>query len=67
MPNVDAHVVKFQSPQYGHELEQSIGRSKSGEHMQYPSCGVGININTKRLAAADEVHKAIEKVPQRSI
>jgi predicted RNA-binding Zn-ribbon protein involved in translation (DUF1610 family) len=64
MPHVDAHVVKFQCPNCGHELEQSIGRLKSGEHMQCPSCGVGINIDTNRLAnAADEIHKAIGKVP----
>jgi hypothetical protein len=45
-------------------LEQTIGRLKSGEPMQCPSCDVGININTNRLAnAADEVHKPIEKVP----
>jgi len=47
-----------------HELEQSIGRLKSGEHMQCQSCGVGINIDTNRLAnAADEIQKAIGKVP----
>jgi hypothetical protein len=29
-----------------------------------PACGVGINIDTKRLAsAAEEMQKAIEKVP----
>jgi transcription elongation factor Elf1 len=60
-----AHVVKFQCPHCCHELEQSIGRLKSDEHMHCPSCGVGINFDTNRLAnAADEVHKAIEKVPR---
>ena len=64
MPNVDAHVVKFQCPNCGHDLEQSIGRLKSGEHMQCLACGIGINVDTDRLAnAADEIHKAIEKVP----
>jgi len=32
--------------------------------MQCSSCGVGINVDTKRLAnAADEIYKAIGKVP----
>jgi transcription elongation factor Elf1 len=64
MVNVDAHVVKFQCPSCGHDLERSIGRLKSSEHMQCPGCGVGINIDTDRLAnAADEIRKAIEKAP----
>jgi transcription elongation factor Elf1 len=50
MPNVDTHVVKFQCPSCGHDLERSIGRLKSSEHMQCPGCGVGINIDTDRLA-----------------
>jgi predicted RNA-binding Zn-ribbon protein involved in translation (DUF1610 family) len=64
MANIDAHVVKFQCPSCGYDLEQSIGRLKSADHMQCPSCGVGINIDTNRLAdAAEEIHKALEKVP----
>ena len=32
--------------------------------MQCRACGIGINVDTDRLAnAADEIHKAIEKVP----
>ena len=42
----------------------SIGQLKSNEHMRCPGCDVGINIDTNRLAnAAEEIHKAIEKVP----
>jgi predicted RNA-binding Zn-ribbon protein involved in translation (DUF1610 family) len=64
MANVDAHVIKFQCPRCGHDLEQSIGRLKSGEHMQCPGCRIGINIDTDRLAnAAGEMHKALEKAP----
>ncbi len=64
MPSVDAHVVKFQCPNCGQDLEQSIGQLKSSEHMRCPGCDVGINIDTNRLAnAAEEIHKAIEKVP----
>jgi omega-6 fatty acid desaturase (delta-12 desaturase) len=36
MTNLDAHVVKFQCPSCGHDLEQSIGRLKSSKHMQCP-------------------------------
>ncbi len=64
MVNIDAHVVKFQCPSCGQDLERSIGRLKSAEHMQCPGCGIGINIDTNRFAdAADEMHKALEKVP----
>ena len=64
MTNTDTHVIKFQCPSCGHELEQSIGRLKSGEHMRCPGCGIGINIDTDRLAnAANEIRDAIGKVP----
>ncbi len=64
MPNVDIHVVKFQCPSCGHDLEQSIGQLKSSEHMRCSGCGIGINIDTDRLSnATDEIHKAIEKLP----
>jgi predicted RNA-binding Zn-ribbon protein involved in translation (DUF1610 family) len=64
MASVDAHVIRFQCPQCGHELAQSIGNLKSNEHMRCPGCGVGINIDTNRLAsAAEEIQKAIDKVP----
>lgn len=64
MTSVDAHVIRFQCPKCGHELEQTIGQLKASEHMQCPGCGVGINIDTNRLAnAADEIQQAIDKVP----
>jgi predicted RNA-binding Zn-ribbon protein involved in translation (DUF1610 family) len=64
MTNPDAHAVKFQCPNCGHDLEQSIGRLKSGEHMKCTGCGIGINIDTNRLAnAAEEVRQALEKAP----
>jgi predicted RNA-binding Zn-ribbon protein involved in translation (DUF1610 family) len=59
-----AHMVKFQCPNCGYELEQTIGRIKSSEHMNCAGCGVGINIDVNRLSrAAAEIQKAIEKVP----
>jgi predicted RNA-binding Zn-ribbon protein involved in translation (DUF1610 family) len=64
MVGVDAHVIRFQCPKCGNELEQTIGQLKSSEHMRCPGCGVGINIDTNRLAnATEEIQRAIEKVP----
>jgi transcription elongation factor Elf1 len=64
MPSANDHVVKFQCPNCGHDLEQSIGQLKLGEHMQCAGCGIGINIDTNRLAdAADQIRRSIEKVP----
>ena len=60
MANIDAHVVKFQCPNCGHDFEQGIGRLKSSELMQCPGCGIGINIDTNRLAnAAEEMPKKV--------
>jgi predicted RNA-binding Zn-ribbon protein involved in translation (DUF1610 family) len=65
MANIDAHVIKFQCPQCGHDLEQSIGQLKSSERMDCPGCGIGINIDTDRLAnAAEEIHRAAGKMPR---
>jgi transcription elongation factor Elf1 len=64
MTGVDAHVIRFQCPKCGHELEQTIGHLKSREHMSCPGCGIGINIDTNRLAnATEEIQRAIDKVP----
>lgn len=64
MTHLEAQVVKFQCPNCGHDLEQSIGRLKSGEHIKCTGCSIGINIDTNRLAnAAEEVRQALEKVP----
>ena len=64
MTAIDAHIIKFQCPKCGNELEQTIANLKSNEHMSCPGCGVGINIDTNKLAnAAEEIQKAIDKVP----
>ena len=64
MAGAESHEVRFQCPNCGHDLKQTIERLKANEHMMCPGCGVGINIDTDRLAkAADEIQKAIEKVP----
>jgi predicted RNA-binding Zn-ribbon protein involved in translation (DUF1610 family) len=60
----DAHLIKFQCPQCGHELERSIQSLKQTTHTCCTGCGVGINIDTNRLAnAAEEIRRALEKVP----
>jgi transcription elongation factor Elf1 len=64
MEEINANVIRFQCPNCGHELEQTIEQLKSSEHMRCSGCGVGINIDTNRLAnAAEEIRHAIEKVP----
>ena len=45
-------------------MRQTIGRLQANEHMTCTGCRIGTNIDTNRLAnAADEIHKAIDKVP----
>jgi hypothetical protein len=60
----DAHMVKSQCPKCRHQLEQTIGNLKLSEHMRWPRCRVGINIDTNRLAnAAGEYKERWGKVP----
>jgi hypothetical protein len=33
MADVDAHEIRFQCPNFGHDLTQTIGRLKAQEHM----------------------------------
>jgi predicted RNA-binding Zn-ribbon protein involved in translation (DUF1610 family) len=61
---VDLHEIRFQCPNCGQDLRQTIGRLKTNEHMTCTGCRIGINIDTDRLAnAAEEIHRAIRKVP----
>jgi predicted RNA-binding Zn-ribbon protein involved in translation (DUF1610 family) len=60
----ETHEVRFQCPNCGHDLKQTIGRLRASEHMTCPGCGVGINIDANRLAdATEEIRKAIGKSP----
>ena len=60
----DAHAIKFQCLNCGHELEQTIASLKLGNHMRCQGCDIGINIDTNRLAnAAEEMQSALDKVP----
>jgi predicted RNA-binding Zn-ribbon protein involved in translation (DUF1610 family) len=64
MADAATHEVRFQCPNCGQDLKQTVGRLKASEHMTCSGCGVGINIDTDRLSkAADEIHKAIQKAP----
>ncbi|MCI4679612.1 phage terminase large subunit family protein [Rhodoblastus acidophilus] len=64
MTDSNAHVIGFQCPNCGHELEQTIGQLKLSERMVCPGCGVVINIDANRLAnAVDEIQKAAAKAP----
>jgi len=64
MVGVDFHEIRFQCPNCGHDLKQTIGWLKTNEHMRCPGCGIGINIDTNRLAkATEEIQKALEKIP----
>ena len=64
MADVDSHEIRFQCPNCGQDLKQTIGRLKANEHMTCSGCGIGINIDTDRLAkATEEIQKAIDKIP----
>ena len=64
MADVDFDEISFQCPKCGQDIKQSIGRLKAKEHMACPGCGVGINIDTNRLAdATEEIQSAIGKSP----
>ena len=58
MTGADILLTKFQCPKCGHELDQSIANLKLSGQMRCKGCGVGINIDSSRLAnAADEIHE----------
>jgi transcription elongation factor Elf1 len=62
--DVEMHEIRFQCPNCGQDLHQTIGRIKANEHMTCSGCGIGINIDTNRLAkATDEIQKAMDKIP----
>jgi predicted RNA-binding Zn-ribbon protein involved in translation (DUF1610 family) len=64
MTEADAREIRFQCPNCGQELKQTIERLKASEPMKCSGCGIGINIDTNRLAqAAEEIRKAGEKIP----
>ena len=64
MPNIDAHVIRFQCPNCGHDLQQTIGLLKAERRLVCAGCKVGINFDTAKLAAAAEVlQEALAPVP----
>jgi len=64
MVDVGSHEIRFQCPNCGQDLIQTIGRLKANEHMRCSGCGIGINIDTDRLTkATEEIQKALDKIP----
>ena len=64
MTDVDLNEIEFQCPSFGNDLKQPIGKLKAEKHMICPGCGIGINIDTDRLAnAVEKIQRAIEKSP----
>ncbi len=64
MTDVDFNEIEFQCPSCRNDLKQPIGKLKAEKHMICPGCGIGINIDTDRLAnAVEEIQRAIEKSP----
>lgn len=64
MTAAERNEIRFQCPKCGHDLKQTIGRLKANEHMTCAGCGIGINIDTDRLAeVSEEIRKAIDKNP----
>lgn len=64
MTDVDSNEIGFQCPSCGNDLRQTIRQLKAERHITCPGCGIGINIDTDRLAkATEEIQKAMEKSP----
>src|SRR5689334_16277875 len=64
MSTADLNEICFQCPSCGHDLKQSVGLLKKSRRMTCDGCGVGINIDTDRLAVvSEEIQKAMDKVP----
>jgi uncharacterized Zn finger protein len=64
MTEGDPRTIRFQCPRCGYELEQTTENLRLSKSMRCAECGIGINIDTDRLAnAADEIQRALEKVP----
>jgi len=64
MSEPDEKLIGFQCPNCGQDLKQSIRQIRANQHMTCSGCGIGINIDTDRLAkAVDEIQKAMDKIP----
>ena len=57
MPGFDAHIIRFQCPSCGHDLEQT-GLLKAERRLICRGCNVGINFDTAKLVQAAETLEA---------
>jgi uncharacterized membrane protein len=46
LAGIESREFRFQCPNCGHDLRQTIGRLKANERMICAGCNVGINIDT---------------------
>jgi transcription elongation factor Elf1 len=59
-----SHEFRFQCPNCGHDLKQSIGRLRANERMTCPGCNIGINIEADRSADhVAEAQRTRDKLP----
>jgi transcription elongation factor Elf1 len=60
MTDGDLRMNSFQCPRCGCELEQTIANLKLSKSMHCAECGMGMNIDTDKLAnAAEEISRAL--------
>ena len=58
MAGTDDHVVRFQYPNCGNDLEHTIGLLKAGRRLVCDGCKIGVNFDTARLVEAAETLEA---------
>jgi transcription elongation factor Elf1 len=64
MAGADAHVVRFQCPNCGYDLEHTVGLLKAQRRLVCGGCQVGVNFDTAKLAqAAETLHAALPSGP----
>ena len=61
MASTESHEFRFQCPNCGYDLKQTIRRLKANEHMTCPGCNIGINVDADRSAdGVAEIRKAMD-------
>jgi predicted RNA-binding Zn-ribbon protein involved in translation (DUF1610 family) len=60
VPNIDDHIVHFQCPNCGFELQQAVGLLKAEQRIVCSGCKIDINIDATQVVAATEaLHAAV--------